>query len=144
MPEPRLPDARPPQRDDSITSASSHPELLIGEIILRPRIRLRLSAADREALSTWRKRVFAVYALLAAALIGYLVLTPGTRTIAQGASKDEQARAETCVQHTGTLSNVADRQMPRQVANQDTLPSCVSAERPANSRGVSTRQQQAN
>jgi hypothetical protein len=145
MPNTRLPDSGPARRHDSITSASSHPELLIGEIVLRPRMRILLSAKEREVLSTWRRRVLAVYALLAAAIAGYLALTPGTRTIAQGVSKDEQARAETCVQHTGTLSDAADRQMPRQVANQDTraLPSCASIERPANGRGASTRQPQA-
>jgi len=96
-------------------------------------MRIVLSAKDREVLSTWRRRVFAVYALLAAAMTGYVALTPGTRTIAQGVSKDEQARVETCVQQTGTLSDAADRQMPRQVANQDrrALPSCASVERPA-------------
>ena len=118
MPDTRLPDCRPPRRDDSITSASSHPELLVGEIILRPRIRISLSAAEHVALSTWRKRVLAVYALVAAAVTGYLVLTPGARTIAQGTSKDE--RAETCAQYTGTLTDAADRQMPGQVATQDT------------------------
>jgi hypothetical protein len=87
---------------------------------LSPRIRIRLSAAEREVLSTWRRRVLAVYALLAAALAGYVMLTPGTRTIAQGVSKDEQARAEACVQQTGALPDAADRQMPGQVANQDT------------------------
>jgi hypothetical protein len=133
MPNTRLPDARPPRRDDSITSASPHPELLIGEIVSRPRMRVLLTAKDREVLSTWRRRVFAVYALLAAAITGYVALTPSMRTIAPGVSKDEQARAETCVQHDGSLSDPADRQMPSQVVNQDTraLPSCASVERPA-------------
>jgi hypothetical protein len=78
---------------------------------MRPSIRIRLSAADHVVLSTWRKRVFAVYALLAATLIGYLALTPGTRTIAQGVSKDEQARVETCL-NTGTVSDAADAKCP--------------------------------
>jgi len=146
MPNTRWPDARPPRRDDSITSASPHPELLIGEIVSRSRMHILLTAKDREVLTTWRRRVFAVYALLAAAITGYVALTPGTTTTAQGVGKDEQARAETCVRHTGTLFDAADRQMPRQVANQDTraLTSCASAERPADGPGTSTRQPQAN
>jgi hypothetical protein len=150
MPNTRLPDARPARRHDSITSASSYPELLTREIVLRQRMRILLSAKDREVLSTWRRRVLAVYALLAATITGYVALTPGTRTIAQGVSKDAQARAETCVQYTGSLSDAADRQMPsqvaNQVANQDTRApaSCASTERPASGRGVSTGQPQAN
>jgi hypothetical protein len=120
MPSTRLPDCRPPRRDDSITSESSRPEVLIGEFALRPRIRIRLSAPDREALSSWRRRVLAFYTVLAAAITGYVILTPGTRTIAGVMSKDERGRAETCVQQTGDLPDTADRQMPRQVAVQDT------------------------
>ena len=140
MHETRLPDSRPPRRDDSITSASSHPEQFVGEIILRPRIRIPISAAERAALSTWRKRVLAVYALLAAALTGYLVLTQDKRTIAQGAGKDEQARAETCVQITGAVYDTADRQMPRQAANQDMMQLCSLANDPARSGRAHTRQ----
>jgi hypothetical protein len=145
MPNTHLPDCRPPRRDDSITSASSHPELLIGEIVMRPRMRIQLSAAEREVMSTWRKRVLAVYALLAAALIGYAVLTPGPRTVAQGVSKDEQARAETCVQQTGSLP---DRTASKQVANRDTMPNTMPTCAPADDRArvgrASSRHPQAN
>jgi hypothetical protein len=124
MPNTRLPDCKPPRRDDSITSASSHPELLIGEIIMRPRIRITLSAQEREVLSTWRRRVLVVYALLAAAITGYLALTPGTRTIAQGTSKDGQARAEACVQ-----PDAVDNKTSKQAATRDTT--CAPADDPA-------------
>jgi hypothetical protein len=142
MPNTRLPDCSPPRRDDIITSASSHPELLIGEIVMRPRVRIQLSAAEREVMSTWRKRMLAVYALLAAAITGYLALTPGTGTIAQGVSKDEQARAETCVQQTGSLPDAADRTASEQVATRDTT--CAPADDPARVGRASTRQPQAN
>jgi len=102
---------------------------------MRPRIRITLSAQEREVLSTWRKRVLAVYTLLAAALTGYLALTLGTGTIAQGASKDEQARAEACVQQTGSLPDAADRKASKQVAIRDTMPNtiptCAPADDPA-------------
>ena len=142
MPNTRLPDCKPPRRDDSITSASSHPELLIGEIVMRPRMRIQLSAAEHEVMSTWRKRVLTVYALLAAAIMGYLALTPGTKTIAEGVSKDEQARAETCVQHTGSLPDAADNKASKQVATRD--PTCAPADDPARVGRASTRQPQAN
>ena len=111
---------------------------------MRPRIRITLSAQEREVLSTWRRRVLVVYALLAAAMTGYLALTPGTRTIAQGASKDEQARAETCVQQTGSLPDAADRKASKQVATRDTMPTCAPADDPARVGRASTRQPQAN
>lgn len=112
---------------------------------MRPRIRIQLSAAERAVLSTWRKRVLAVYALLGAAITGYLALTPGTGTIAQGVSKDEQARAETCVQQTGSLP---DRTASKQVANRDTMPNtmptCAPADDPARVGRASSRHPQAN
>jgi hypothetical protein len=109
---------------------------------MRPRIRITLSAQEREVLSTWRRRVLVVYALFAVAITGYLALTPGTRTIAQGASKDEQARAEACVQHTGSLPDAADRKASNQVATRDTT--CAPADDPARVGRASTRQPQAN
>jgi hypothetical protein len=139
MPHHRLPDCRPPRRDDSITSASSHPELLIGEIVMRPRLPIALSTAERDMLWAWRKRVLAVCALLAAGVIGHSMLSPGNRTVAEGVSKDEQARTETCVQHTGALADAADRQMPGQVT-QNTA--CAPAQDPGNRRGASTARPQ--
>jgi hypothetical protein len=112
---------------------------------MRPRFHFPLSQAEHDMLSAWRRRVLAVCALLAAAITGYFVLTPGTRTIAQDVSRDEQARAETCVQQTGALPDATDRQMHGQVANQDTMPACAARDEPANSRrGASIQQPQAN
>jgi hypothetical protein len=87
---------------------------------MRPRIHHLLSPAERALLLSWRRGVFAVFALLAAAIIGYSMLTPDTRTVAEGVSKHEQARAETCVKRTGALSDAMDRQMPGHVAAQGT------------------------
>jgi hypothetical protein len=109
---------------------------------MRPRIRITLSAEEREVLSTWRKCVLAVYALLAAGITGYLALTPGTGTIAQGVSKDEQARAETCVQQTGSLPDSVDSKTSKQAATRDTT--CTPADDPARVGRASTRQPKAN
>jgi hypothetical protein len=119
MPDPRLLDCKPPRRDDSTTSASSHPELLIGEFVIRPRIHNQLSQAERDVLSSSRRRVVAVYALLVAALIGYSMLAPETRTVAHGVSKDQQASAEACLQQATSFFDAANRQMPGQVAGRD-------------------------
>jgi len=67
----RLPDCRLPRRDDSVTSASSHPELLIGEMAIRPR-----------AISGWRRRILAVGALVVAVIAGYSMINPGTTAVA--------------------------------------------------------------
>ena len=109
---------------------------------MRPRIRITLSAEEREVLSTWRRRALVVYALLAAAITGYLALTPGTRTIAQGTSKDGQARAEACVQQTGSLPEAVDNKTSKQAATRDTT--CAPADDPARVGRASTRQPQAN
>ena len=87
---------------------------------MRPRIHHLLSPPERALLWSWRRGVFAVFALLAAALIGYSTLTLDMRRVAEGRSKDEQARAETCVQQTGALSDAMDRQMPGHVPAQNT------------------------
>jgi len=76
----RLPDCRLPRRDDSITSASSHPELLVGEIVTRPRI--ALPPADHEATSNWNRRILAVCALVCAVVAGYFMINPGTTAVA--------------------------------------------------------------
>jgi hypothetical protein len=86
---------------------------------MRPRIHHLLSPAERALLLSWRRGVYAVFALLAAA-IGYSLLTPHTRTVAEGGSRHEQAHVETCVQRTGALSDAMDRQMPGQVPAQRT------------------------
>jgi len=88
MPDTRLPDCKPPRRE---------------EILLKPSMRIVLSAEERQVLSTWRRRVLAMYALLVAALTGYLVLAPDARTIAEGVSKDK--RAEACVHQNETAGN---------------------------------------
>jgi hypothetical protein len=87
---------------------------------MRPRIHVPLSPVERDMVSAWRRRVLIVCALLAAAIMGHSMLTPSTSTVAQGVSKDEQARTETCVQQTGALSDAAERKVPAQVAAQGT------------------------
>ena len=53
----RLLDCRPPRRDSDTTSASVHPELLVGEFVMRPRIHVRLSTDDQIIVSKWSRRM---------------------------------------------------------------------------------------
>jgi hypothetical protein len=53
----RLIDCRPARRDSGTTSASFHPELLVGEFIMRPRIHVALSPDDQITVSTWSRRM---------------------------------------------------------------------------------------
>ena len=53
----RLQDCRPARRDADTTSASAHPELLIGELVMRPRIHVLLAPNDRITVSNWSRRM---------------------------------------------------------------------------------------
>jgi hypothetical protein len=53
----RLLDCRPAKRDVDTTSASAHPELLIGELVMRPRIHSLLAPKDQIAVPKWSHRM---------------------------------------------------------------------------------------
>src|SRR5262245_36653089 len=91
----RLPDCRPPRRDDSITSASSHPELLIGEIATRPRI--AVPPTDHAATSSWNGRILAVCALVCAVVAGYFMINPGSTAVAPDMRQPATDRASEAV-----------------------------------------------
>lgn len=42
------------------TSASAHPELLVGEFAMRPRIHVRLAADDQHSVTRWSRRLGAM------------------------------------------------------------------------------------
>jgi hypothetical protein len=126
----RLPDCRPPRRDDSITSASSHPELLIGEIAMRPRIHIPLSPTDRKVTRTWTGRMLAVCALVAAAIVGYSMINPSTTSVARNAGKEKQARADTCEQRDAARADAVTTSVSRESARRQTLTACPPATEP--------------
>src|SRR5262245_59374397 len=66
MIETRLPDCRMPSRDPSVTSASSHPELICGELVMRPRI--HLTDAERADVAFWSRRTLGAFAMFVTAL----------------------------------------------------------------------------
>jgi hypothetical protein len=65
----RLPDCRPPRRDPSLTSGSSHPELLSGYLATRPTCLLSAGPAIR---NKWSRRAIGAVVL---AMAGAFALT---------------------------------------------------------------------
>lgn len=66
----RLPDCRPTRPSDDVTSASSYPELICGEFVMRPRVIVRLSCTDIDAIGRWRRRM--VLAIVVVATLAVL------------------------------------------------------------------------
>jgi hypothetical protein len=86
MIETRLPDCRMPLRDASVTSASSHPELICGELVMRPRI--HLTDAERADVTSWSRRTLAASAIAVMALWAFSL-------VLQAFERDGQAYAQT-------------------------------------------------
>jgi hypothetical protein len=87
MIETRLLDCRPPTRDPSLTSASSHPELICGELVMRPRIHVRLTNAEHADVAFWSRRMFGTLAIVAMAFWAVSLLL-------QAFERDAQAYAQ--------------------------------------------------
>jgi hypothetical protein len=85
MIETRLPDCRMPSRDASVTSASSHPELICGELVMRPRI--HLTGAERADVASWSRRTLGAYAIAVMALWAFSL-------VLQAFEQDGQAFAQ--------------------------------------------------
>jgi hypothetical protein len=75
MREQRLSDCRPRQRDLNVTYASSHPELISGDFVMRPHVPVSLTSAERESVAKWSWG-FAIAALLAIVMV---LAWPGVR-----------------------------------------------------------------
>jgi len=72
--EERLPDCRMCRRDPSVTYASSHPELIYGDLVMRPRVPVSLTSAERESIAKWSRGY-----LIAVILVAIVVLLPTLR-----------------------------------------------------------------
>jgi hypothetical protein len=125
----RLPDCRPPRHDDSVTSASSHPELLIGEIVMRPRIHVPLSPSDRKVARTWTRRMLAVCVLIAAAIIGYSMINPTTTTALRNVGEKKQARAHDCEQRSPAPADAVTTTVSRSTTTRQAAPARPPARR---------------
>jgi hypothetical protein len=93
-----LPDARPPRRADGITSASSHPELVSGDLATPPRRHVPIMAINRSVGADWRRATGGLTALaVIVMLVSALSLRSGTTTLAE-ADADKQRFARACMQ----------------------------------------------
>jgi len=107
----RLPDYRLPRRDESLTAASPHPELLIREIALRRRIHIPLAPSDRQVMRTWSRWMLTIYALVAAGIVGYSMINSSSTTLARDAG-EKRARAETCEQRHAAPADAGTFRLP--------------------------------
>lgn len=99
----RLLDCRPHTRDSDTTSASAHPELLIGEFVMRPHTPPLLSSDDRVTISKWWRRMSgAVMALFVVVLIWPIVDRNRDGGVAANAS--ERSSNPTCIGWDTTAS----------------------------------------
>ena len=92
-----LPDARPPRYANGTTSASSHPELVSGDLATPPRRHVPIMAINRSVGSDWRRAMGGLAALaVIVALLSALSFRSGA-TLAEG-DADKQQFARTCMQ----------------------------------------------
>jgi hypothetical protein len=96
-----LPDARRPRYASGITSASSHPELVSGDLAIPPRRHVPVMALNRSVASDWRRATACLAALAGiVVLISAMSLKSGA-TLAEGEG-EKQRFARTCMQwHRG-------------------------------------------
>jgi hypothetical protein len=67
----RLDDCRPARRDSGTSSASFHPELLVGEFVMRPRIHVALTPHDQITVRTWSRRTVGVVIVILVMLFAW-------------------------------------------------------------------------
>jgi hypothetical protein len=97
MSGPYWPDSRPSRRADGTTSASSHPELLNGDLAIPPRLHGPSASIEPSSACGGSRRRFGMLAVFAVvALLSLVVFRDGTPSDAGGAEKQKLARA--CMQ----------------------------------------------
>ena len=108
MTDERLPDCRPPRRDERITSASSHPELLSGDFVTRPQSHASLAGAGRSAISPALRRLIAIGAVAAAAVMAHAMFYQRSEANVERARSGQPKLAATCMQwHQAASAAVA-------------------------------------
>ena len=92
-----LPDARPPRYANGITSASSHPELVSGDLAIPPRRHVPLMAINRSVGSDWRRATGGLAALAVIVMLLSALSFRSGATLADG-DADKQKFARACMQ----------------------------------------------
>ena len=98
----RLPDCRPPRRDEGVTSAASHPELLCGYLAMRPRIRIPLTPAEQAMHRKWTRRTITAVVLVIAGVLtlpAFKRETKGGFEARAGQPVPRPARKARCIPH---------------------------------------------
>jgi hypothetical protein len=98
MCEMRLPDCRPARRDGSSTPASSHPELISGDLAMPPRVHASLASADRTAVPAWSRRLMIGCVVVTGALVLYANSVHHIGTKLQAAGTGGPTLASSCEQ----------------------------------------------
>jgi hypothetical protein len=106
MSEMRLPDCRPQRRDEGVTSASSHPELISGDFTMRPRLHASLAPADHITASTGFQNLATICIFVVGALLLHSIFSPQSESKAQLAGIGDRTLASSCVQWHQTASTV--------------------------------------
>src|SRR5215204_474103 len=103
--EVRIPDGRPPRRDERVTFASSRPELLSGDLAMTPRPHVSLTRLNEAAASRRNLCIFAVIAV--AGLLSSILYKHATTPY--GADGGEQRLAPACMQWHLAASTAVSR-----------------------------------
>ena len=108
MDGPDEPDSRPSRRADGITSASSHPELVNGDLAIPPQSRVRIASAGQPGAPAGSRRTFAVLAgFVVVAVLSSMVFRGGVPSDAGDAEKQKLARV--CMQWHLAAGSVVSR-----------------------------------
>jgi hypothetical protein len=92
-----LPDARSPRYVNGVTSASSHPELISGDLAISPRRHVPIMAINRSVGSDWRRAIGGLAALAFIVALVSALSFRSSATLAEG-DADRQKFARTCMQ----------------------------------------------
>jgi len=105
MCETRLPDCRPLRRDPGVSSASSHPELISGDLTMRPRLHLAFTGAD---LSTWFRNLATICAFVVGVFLLHAILHAQPAPTAQSLGMGDPALTPSCAEwHQAASAAVA-------------------------------------
>lgn len=103
-----LSDGRPPRRGEGVTSASSHPELLCGDLAIPPRPFASVTSVNRSVASAGSRPMSGVLAIVAiAAFLATMIF--GSGATPNNASGERPRLAQSCMQWHLAASAVVSR-----------------------------------
>ena len=106
------------RRYKSTTSASAHPELLVGEFVTRPHFRPLLTPDDRISITRWWLLMGSAAVMLVAAFVGWLSLAPqrlenvacaNDHTVGRGVAEAAEATPVRPIECAPTLAQARPR-----------------------------------